>query len=218
MHHDGVLGGIRLLVPHPAVDLLGGEDAPQVAHEQIHDLQLRGRQLHRLPVHQQHPLLRLVAQPAVDDLPALALGVHVPQLGVPPQLAAHPGHQLLGVEGLGHIVVRPHGQAQHLVGVLALGGQDDDGQVALLPDLHHRRQPVQLGHHHVDEDQAQGRVQGAVQGLHAVVGLENPVALLLQQNGDGLDDLLVVIHHQNTLVHTNPSYGRYLTSSFCQRA
>ena len=102
--------------------------------------------------------------------------------------------------------------------VKSLGREKNDRNVALLAQLPQHLIAVQLGHHHVDDNEPQRGIQGAVQGLHAVVGLENPVALLLQQNGDGLDDLLVVIHHQNTLVHTNPSYGRYLTSSFCQRA
>ena len=171
-----------------------------------------------LILHQQHPLLRAVAQSAVDDLSALALGVHVAQLGIAPELATHPGHQLLGMEGLGDVVVRPHGQAEHLVRVLALGAEHNNGQVALFPDFHHRRKPVQLWHHHVDDDQPQGGVYRLLQRLHAIVGLEHLIALFFQQDGDGTDDFGIVIHHQNTLVHTNPSYGRYLTSPFCQRA
>ena len=61
--------------------------------------------------------------------------------------------------------------------------------------LEHRRQPVQLGHHHIHQDEPKGRVQGHFQGLQAVVGLEYPVALLFQQKRDGTDDLSVVVHH-----------------------
>ena len=77
------------------------------------------------------------------------------------------------------------------------------------------------------QDHAWGRADGRdpaslpvrlLQRLHAVVGLEHLIALFFQQDGDGTDDFGIVIHHQNTLVHTNPSYGRYLTSPFCQRA
>ena len=122
-------------------------------------------------------------------------------------MAAYPGHQLLGVEGLGDVVVRPHGQAQDFVGVLPLGAEDQDGQVALLPDLEHGGQPVQLGHHHIHQDEPQRRVHSQLQGLEAVVGLQHPVALLFQQNGDGTDDLGVVVHHKNGFIHIDPSMG-----------
>ena len=49
----------------------------------------------------------------------------------------------------------------------------------LFPDAHHRRQPVQPGHHHVHEDQPQVGIDRPVQRLHAVVGPEDPVPLLV---------------------------------------
>ena len=39
------------------------------------------------------------------------------------------------------------------------------------------------------------RVHDPVQGLHTVVGPDYPIALFLQQDGDGAHDLPVVIHH-----------------------
>ena len=205
MDHHRVLRGVGLLVPHPAVDLLGGEDPAQIAHQEIHNLEFRGGEAHALPICPEDHLLEGVAQPAGTDILCPGRGVDVPQQGVPPQMAAHPGRQLLGVEGLGHIVVRPHGEPQDLVRVLALGRQDNDGQIPLLPDFEHGGQPVQFGHHHIHDDEPQIGSQGQIQGLHAVVGPENPVALLFQHNGDGPDDFGVVVHHKHAFVHRAPS-------------
>ena len=44
------------------------------------------------------------------------------------QHGADPRQQLAGVEGLGEVVVRSHFEADHLVHVLALGREHDDGQ------------------------------------------------------------------------------------------
>ena len=110
--HHRVLAGVGgLLPPHPAVDLLRRKHPAWVGHQQLHDFRLRGRQPHRLPVGGQLAALRVIGEPAVDQKTCPGLGVDVPQLGVPAQLAADPGRQLLGVEGLGDVVVRPHGQA-----------------------------------------------------------------------------------------------------------
>ena len=204
-HHRVFAGVGRLPVPHPAVDLLRREDAAGVTHQQVHDLCLRSGELHRFPIRPQFPAVRVVGEAPVDDEALPLLRVDVPQQGVPPQLAPDSGRQLLGVEGLGHIVVRPHGEAQDLVRVLTFGGEDDHRQVPLFPDPQQSGQPIQLGHHHVDEDQPHRRVQGQIQSLHAVIGPQDPVALPLQGDGDGPHDLRIVVHHQNARVHLDPS-------------
>ena len=199
MDHHRALGGPGLLSPHPAVNFLRGEHPAQVAHEQVHNARFDVGQLHRFAVGGEHTGGRIVGQPPAGDGPVRG-GVHVPQAGVPAKLAAYTGRQLLHAEGLGDVVVRPHAQAQHLVALLALGGQHDHRQVAPLPDAQHGGQPVQPGHHHVHEDQPQVGVQRLVQRLHAVVGPKDPPALLLQGGGDGPYDLTVVVHYQYGLL------------------
>ena len=41
--------------------------------------------------------------------------------------------------------------------------------------------------------------------LRAYDGMEDPVALPLQGDGDGPHDLRIVVHHQNARVHLDPS-------------
>ena len=43
------------------------------------------------------------------------------------QMGGNPRQELLGVEGLGHIVHRAASQERHLVLHVALGAEDDDG-------------------------------------------------------------------------------------------
>ena len=64
------------------------------------------------------------------------------------QLRLDPLHQHLDAERLGHVVVGPHREADHLVGLLGLGREHDDRDLAgalagaqLAADL----QPVQAG-------------------------------------------------------------------------
>ena len=194
MDHHRVLAGKRVLIPHPAVDFLGGENLPGVAEEKVHDLRLRGGQLHLVPVGPEHPPGGVIGQPPVYQKALPLLRVHVAKRRVPPQLAPHPGDELLGVVGLGHVVVGPHGEPQDLVRVLALGGKDDHRQVPPLPDAEQGGEAVQLRHHHVDEDELHGGVQALVHGLEAVIGPADLPALPLQGDGDGVDDFRVVVH------------------------
>ena len=137
--------------------------------------------------------------------------VDVPQARVPPQVAAHPRHQLLRIEGLGDVVVRTHRESEHLVGVLALGAEHDDRQVAPLPQLHHRRQPVEPRHHHVDDHQPHRTVHRLFERLHPVVRPQHAVALLFEQQRDRLHDLPVVVDHQHAFVHLISPLGLSLS-------
>ena len=100
-----------------------------------------------------------------------------PQGGVAPQLALHPGDHLQGVEGLGDIIVRADVQPQDLVRVLALGREEDDGDVAPLPQPGGGPNPVQLGHHNIHQDQVDLIPLHSLDGLQAVVCLQCAVAL-----------------------------------------
>ena len=144
VHSHGVLAAQGGVVPHLLVNLGGGIHPAQVFHQQAQNVILNGGEAHRLCliVHDD----RAVAQSTV---PLLRRNL-APQGGVPPQLALHPGQHLDGVEGLGDIVVRADVQPQHLIAVLALGGEQDDGDVAAgLPQPGGGPDAVQLGHHDI---------------------------------------------------------------------
>ena len=61
-------------------------------------------------------------------------------------------------------------------------GQDEDGREPLGRDVARRRQPVEAGHLHVEDDQVGNQVAHEVDGLVAAPGLaDDLVALLLEQ-------------------------------------
>ena len=125
---------------------------------------------------------------------------------IAPQLGAHPGQHLHRIEGLGDIVICAHVQAQHLVSVLALGRQQYDGDVAGLPQLGHGGKSVHHGHHDVHEDEVHVLPGSHGQGLPAVVGGENAVALGLEIDLQRGDNILFIINDQNR-VHRGTSCG-----------
>ena len=92
-------------------------------------------------------------------------------------------HQHLDAERLGDVVVRPQREADHLVGLLRLGGQHKDRQPARAlarPQLPAHFQAPQDGQHQVEEDQVgQDRLRLA-QPLLPVVGHQDVEALALE--------------------------------------
>jgi len=108
----------------------------------------------------------------------------------------HPGLQLQNVEGLGDVVVRPTLEADDLVGVLAAGGEHDDGHVGELPDAHTGLEPVDLGHHQIQDDEIEGAAAGQLHRLLPVIARLHLVALALQVELDALDQHLLVVYHQ----------------------
>ena len=180
-----------LLPPHGPVDPLGGEDGAGVLHEQPEDLILPRGEGNRLPI--QGDLLG----PVVQGHPAQTQGrgPHraTPQLEIAAQLGLHPGQNLHRVKRLCNIVVRPHIQAQNLVRVLRLGGEQDHRHIGLLPQPGHGGNAVQLGHHNVQQDQVNVLLLQQGQGFGAVIGGEDLVAAGGEVDGQCGHNVLFVV-------------------------
>ena len=106
----------------------------------------------------------------------------------------------LGTEGLGHVIVGAEIQAADDVGLLALGGQHDDGHglgPRLAPQTLADGQPVEVGQHEVQEDQV-GRLRGGGgQRLFARAHARHLVAFLQQVVADQFADVLLILDHQH---------------------
>ena len=154
MHRDRIVRSDRLLVPDRGIDLVDGEDLSRIFYEEEENIVLDRRELYRLSLHRH--LLGVV----VDDetaaridavqVPGLA---DIPKLGVAPELGLYAGHHLEGIEGLCDIVIRADVQPQDLVVVLALCGEDNDGDGAFLADLERGADPIQTRHHDIDNQE-----------------------------------------------------------------
>ena len=115
--------------------------------------------------------------------------------GVPPQLSFHPGHQLQGVEWLCEVVVRPQGQPHDLVHVLHLGGEHEDGEQVVLPDLLAQGEPVHVREHHVQNGQVQVGALHTGEGLLSGIKLVDGVALVFQADLHQVGDGRLVVYH-----------------------
>ena len=204
MDGDGAGGVERHVVPHPAVDLTRGEHGACVLHEKAQNVVLLGGQCGVFTVHGDG--LGIVVQPdAADDQRA---GLHrtAAQLQIPPQLGAHPRQQLHRVEGLGDIVVRAYVQPQHLVGVLALGSQQDHRHIAGLPQLSHGGETVHHRHHDIHENEMHVLPCGDGQGILAIIRLQNAVALRRQVDLQCRNDIPLIIADQNGIHMPRPPF------------
>ena len=191
----GVVRAEGLFLPHGGVDLLGGEHRAGGGQEKLEYLVFLGGEGHRLPV-QQH-LLGAVVQADAPGSQGLARFRRALIAEIAPQLAADPGADLQGLEGLGHIVVRPQVQAQDLVRILAFGGEEDDGGAAALPKGGQGAQPVHHRHHDVQQDEVHFFPVQDLQGLLPVAGGEDMVVRLGEIDLQRGDDVRVVVTDQD---------------------
>ena len=110
------------------------------------------------------------------------------------------GHQLRGAEGLGHIVIRAHHQAGHLVHFLCLGGQHNDADAAAaLAQLFAYGQTVhRTGHHNIEDRHIEVAALLLVQtqGFLAVYSLYGIVTGSSQVDHHNLADILFVFRYQ----------------------
>ena len=195
MDGDGSGGVEGHVVPHPAVDLTGGEHGTRVLHEEAQDVVFLGGQRRRLAVHRDR--LGVVVQTDTADDQRGRLHRAAAQLEIAPQLGAHPRQQHHRVKGLGDVVVRAYVQPQHLVGVLTLGRQQDHRHVAGLPQLGHGGQAVHHRHHDIHEDEMHVLPPGNGQRLLAVIRLQDAVALRRQIDLQRRNDIPLIIADQN---------------------
>ena len=207
MDRDGVLRAVGLAVPDAAVELAGRKNLARVAHQKAQDLVFRRREGDRLPV--APDLLGLFVKTDRPDRERPVVRLSAAELHVAPQLGSYAGAELDRIEGLRDVVVRPDVEPEHLVGVLALGREQDDGDVALLAQLRRGGDAVERGHHHVHEHQMDLFAPQQLQRLAPVEGREGRVALGLEVYFQRRDDVPFVVADQN-VVHFLTSRA-YLT-------
>ena len=189
------LGAEGLLPPDRAVDRVGPEDPAGVLHHQPQDVILGRGKAHRLAI--QRDLLAPVVQADPADRKHPLLHRPAAELQIAPQLRAHAGQQLHGIERLGNVVVRTEIQAEDLVRVFALGGQKDHRHVAPLPDLGERRETVEARHHDVEQYKLHLLAPEKIQRLLPAVGTERRIALRFQIDLQRRHDILFVVADQD---------------------
>ena len=97
-----------------------------MSNEDAQEVQLAGGEGHGLAALGEPVGARV--EPKVAELRHLGIAASA---GSAPHDGAHPGQQFARIEGLAHVVVGAHFEADDAVHLLALGGNDDDRRVAL---------------------------------------------------------------------------------------
>jgi len=126
-----------------------------------------------------------------DQLRLVGFDVRAPEQGLRSR------DQLLRVERLGQVVVRPHLEPDHHVGDLVARGEHDDWHLALLADLFADRQPIRAGQHDVQDHEVGLELAEPRQRLGAVAYSLDLVALTCQVETCQLDDVCFVVHDQD---------------------
>ena len=157
-----------------------GKDRVRVLGQEEEEVVLLAGHVDLLAVDPHPPALPVDLQaPDLQNLrPGLFPAAH--QALVPLDVALHPGHQLAGGEGLGHVVIRPQAQAPDLVNVVSQGGDDDDGGVLLLPEAAADLKAAEPREHHIHNHQGIVLGEGRLEALGPVgvqVALEAAVDL-----------------------------------------
>src|SRR5258708_5477812 len=194
---------VALVVVAPGVldQAAVGDDAAFVQGQHVQDAELEPRQLDRLATLGHFVRLQVEHQIAYVDL-ARRLAVRV---GL---AAAHHGlhacGELLGAEGLGHVVVGADLQAAQDVLFLVARGEHDDRGLGLVANAAADFEAVNLGQVAVEEDDVGAFAFPALQRLLAINGGEYVVSLAAQRVGHQIQKIDVVVNDQN-LHRANPS-------------
>ena len=108
-----------------------------------------------------------------------------------------PGHQLLGTERLGQVIVRAQLQSHELVGLVAPGRQHDDGHRVVLAQPSRDVEAVQAGQPEIQHDQVWATAGCRPERARPVAGVENTEAGRLQVVAQQPHDLRLVVHNQD---------------------
>ena len=160
-----------------------------VVHLTVHDIEQFGEE--GITRHRVFTLLRLQTHQT--------LTVALLELNTLGDEVIDPGTQILGLEGLGHIVVRTILHRLQTTLDSRLGSQQNNGDIvpfgALLDKLR-QLQSVHLGHHQIGDHQIQRLGAQDAFGLFAVLGGQD-IVFAIEDADEELTHLAVVIHHED---------------------
>src|ERR1700676_68781 len=188
-HQDPQVLRLGLVLGSPDVveELALGHQSAGVADQDLDDVPLLGCEV---------DVLSVPGHPLVDQVDGELLGLHPGCLvagGDPPERRPEAGQQLVHAERLGDVVVGPGVEGLHLAHALMAGGKDDDGDRAPAPDAPDHIDAVDAREAQVQQDQVGMPVGGHVEALLAGAGHDHLVAPGGQADGQGLQQLGIVI-------------------------
>src|SRR5690606_19375886 len=115
------------------------------------------------------------------------------------QVGVEQVEELPQLEGLGEV---PHGPEVAGLGAhVAVGAQHDDGDLTgghgILPETGRELPAVHHRHHQVEQDELGRHRAQALEGLAAIARAPHTVALTLEDLGESVENVRIVIHDQD---------------------
>jgi len=183
-----------VLVPDVLEEGLLRQDLAGSAHEVAQEGELLGREV-------EATLAPAGLVAGVVELELAHPHDRAPGARVAAQQRPHPGQQLGEGERLHEVVVGAVVEPRHAVVEAVPCGQHQHARLHLErlgPQLPAHLAPVRTGHGDVEADQVVGVDERLGEGLVAVVGHVDRVAVAPQPSGDGLGQLLLVVDDQHS--------------------
>jgi hypothetical protein len=124
-------------------------------------------------------------------------------LAAPAGHGPYAGQQLLGLEGLGQIVVRPGVQTLHLVAELGLCRQHQYGRgYSAVPQTAQDLKAVHFRHHHVQYYPVVAALKTVVQSVLPVVHGVHGVFVVSQYDGESVGELFFIVGQQQAHIRS----------------
>ena len=201
MDVDGARVAVVVVPPHRLQQPLAVEHDVGTAQEGVEQLELALAQPHRLAGHA-HLAARGVEHDVADGDGGLVPGFGG---GAVPVAAAQRGldarDHLARVERLRDVVVRAHLQPDDLVDVLGARGEHQHGHARLAADGGADLEPVEAGHHQVEQDEVGIDLAEAVERLAAVGCGDDLVAFVAEVEAQQAHDVGFVVGYEDAGGH-----------------
>src|SRR6266436_6705939 len=159
----------------------------------LQQLKFLAGELHRLTATQN----LVAAQVDVDIAEGIAVLLFRERL-CPPQNGLHAREQFSNREGLGDVVIGAEFETHNLVHFLAARREHNNGnRGALRLELLTHIQPAQAWHHHVEDDQVRGILQGPLEPFDTVECRYHLKALVLEIIAEPRNHVRLILDDQN---------------------
>mmetsp|Transcript_15415 Transcript_15415/g.24215 ORF Transcript_15415/g.24215 Transcript_15415/m.24215 type:complete len:201 (+) Transcript_15415:244-846(+) len=193
---DGAVIHIDLVVIGDIHQLVAALDETGALRQRLQQQEFRDGQRHVMALPADRVAQRVHLQMAAFD--------HLGFLGIADDLSVHrvlaaqqradPLDQKALAERLLDIVIRPHAQAQHLVDLIVLGGQEDHRHRRLLPQPLQQIHPVHAGHLDIQNGHVRQLLAEGIERLLAVIIRLHLETFRFERHRDRSQNVAIIVH------------------------
>jgi len=194
---DGTVDAVVKALAEGLDQLLAGFDAAAGAGEGEEEIELEGGELEGQIVEGGEVGGGIDAEGTDDEIGLGLAGGRGGGAGIAPDDGAEAGEELAGGECLGEIIIGAHLEADDTVGLIAPGGEHEDGDLGTGADAHEDLEAIDAREHHIENDGVEGLREGALDARKAVVLCLDVVAEGLEVIGNESAELAFIIDDED---------------------